>query len=71
MWWFYVFKLYLMVNDQGGIISTANVDDRKPISEMVDELWACLHGDEGYLSDPLERELVDKGVTLITGMKKT
>nr|WP_263364480.1 transposase [Candidatus Enterovibrio escacola] len=75
MWWFYVFKLYLMVNDQGGIIlikvTTANVDDRKPVSEMVDELWACLHGDEGYLSDPLERELVDKGVTLITGMKKT
>ncbi|PCS23135.1 transposase [Candidatus Enterovibrio escicola] len=46
------------------------MDDRKPVSEMVDELWACLHGDEGYLSDPLERELVDKGVTLITGMQK-
>ncbi|PCS23132.1 transposase [Candidatus Enterovibrio escicola] len=46
------------------------MDDRKPVSEMVDELWACLHGDEGYLSDPLERELVDKGVTLITGVKK-
>ncbi len=32
-----------MVNDQGGIISvkvtTANVDDRKPVLEMVDDLW--------------------------------
>ncbi|WP_263363511.1 transposase [Candidatus Enterovibrio escicola] len=46
------------------------MDDRKPVSEMVDELWACLHGDKGYLSDLLERELVDKGVTLITGVKK-
>ncbi len=30
----------------------------------------CLYGDKGYISDPLERELADKGVTLITGMKK-
>nr|WP_199399390.1 hypothetical protein [Candidatus Enterovibrio escacola] len=32
-----------MINDQGGIISvkvmTDNVDDRKPISEMTDELF--------------------------------
>nr|WP_150137885.1 transposase [Candidatus Enterovibrio escacola] len=42
IWWFYDFKLYLIINDQGGIIlvkvTTANVDDRKPVSEMVDEL---------------------------------
>nr|WP_150138119.1 transposase [Candidatus Enterovibrio escacola] len=56
--------------DQGGIISTSNVDDRKPVLEMVDELWGCIYGDKGYISGPLERELTDKGVTLITGMKK-
>nr|WP_150142537.1 transposase [Candidatus Enterovibrio escacola] len=42
MGWFYGFKLYLMVNDQGGIISvnvtTANVDNKKALSEMADEL---------------------------------
>nr|WP_263364454.1 transposase [Candidatus Enterovibrio escacola] len=32
-------------------------------------MW-CLYGDKGYISNPLERELADKGVTLITGMKK-
>nr|WP_223824190.1 transposase [Candidatus Enterovibrio escacola] len=41
--WFYGFKLHLIINAQGGIISvkvtTANVDDRKPVSEMVDEFW--------------------------------
>nr|WP_150139465.1 transposase [Candidatus Enterovibrio escacola] len=56
--------------DQGGIILTSNVDDRKPVLEMVDELWGCIYGDKGYISGPLERELTDKGVTLITGMKK-
>ncbi len=43
MRWFYGFKLHLIINDQSGIISvkvtTANVNDRKPVSEMADELW--------------------------------
>nr|WP_263363688.1 transposase [Candidatus Enterovibrio escacola] len=38
-------------------VMTANVDDRKPVSEMVDELWGCLYGDKDYISGPLEREL--------------
>ncbi|PCS22926.1 Mobile element protein [Candidatus Enterovibrio escicola] len=54
-------KLYLIINDQGGIISvkvtTINVDDRKPVSEIVDEFCGCLYGDKGYISGPLEREL--------------
>uniref|UniRef100_UPI0037444D6A transposase n=5 Tax=Candidatus Enterovibrio escicola TaxID=1927127 RepID=UPI0037444D6A len=71
--WFYGFKLHLIINDQGSIISvkvtTVNVDDRKVISEMVDEIWGCLYGDKGYISGPLKRELSDKGVTLIMGIK--
>nr|WP_223824138.1 transposase [Candidatus Enterovibrio escacola] len=46
MGWFYSFKLYLMIHDQGGIISvnvmTANVDDRKPVLEAVDKFLGCL-----------------------------
>ncbi|PCS22148.1 Mobile element protein [Candidatus Enterovibrio escicola] len=30
----------------------------------------CLFGDKGYINGSLEWELTDKGVTLITGMKK-
>ncbi|PCS22809.1 transposase [Candidatus Enterovibrio escicola] len=29
-----------------------------------------LYGDKGYIAGLLERELADKGVTLITGAKK-
>ncbi len=43
---------------------TVNVDDRKPVSEMVDELWGV------YIAGPLEWEFADKGVTLMTGVKK-
>nr|WP_263364445.1 transposase [Candidatus Enterovibrio escacola] len=71
---FYGFKLHLIINDQGGIIlvkvTIANVNDRKLVSKMAEELWGCLYGDKGYISDLLWRELADKGVTLITGVKK-
>ncbi|PCS23098.1 Mobile element protein [Candidatus Enterovibrio escicola] len=74
MGWFYGFKLYLIINDQGGIIlvkvTTDNVDDRKLVLEVTDKLWGCLYGDKGYISGPLEWKLTDKGMTLITGMKK-
>nr|WP_318783164.1 transposase [Vibrio nigripulchritudo] len=67
MGWFYGFKLHLIINDQGVIISvkvtTANVDDRKPVPTMVDNLWGSLYGDKGYISGPLEQELADKRVT--------
>ncbi|PCS23611.1 hypothetical protein BTN49_0580 [Candidatus Enterovibrio escicola] len=46
------------------------MDNRKSISEMVDALWGYLYGDKGYISAPLERELANEGVTLITGVKK-
>ncbi|PCS22300.1 Mobile element protein [Candidatus Enterovibrio escicola] len=51
-------------------MTTANLDDRKPVSEMADEFWGCLYGNKGYISGPLELELANKGVTPITDMKK-
>lgn len=43
--WFYGFKLHLVVNDCGGIVNFAitpgNVDDRRPVSELVHALKAC------------------------------
>ncbi|PCS22050.1 Mobile element protein [Candidatus Enterovibrio escicola] len=42
MGWFYGFKFHLIINDQGGIVlvkvTTGNVNDRKPVSEIADEL---------------------------------
>ncbi|PCS22184.1 Mobile element protein [Candidatus Enterovibrio escicola] len=51
-------------------MTTINVDDRKPVSEIVNELWGCLYGEKGYISGPLKWELADKGVILTTGVKK-
>ncbi|PCS21134.1 transposase [Candidatus Enterovibrio escicola] len=74
MGWFYGVRLNLIINDQGGSISVkvtmTNVDDKKLMSEMADELWRCLYGDKDYISGPLERKCADKGMTLITGVKE-
>nr|WP_263363737.1 transposase [Candidatus Enterovibrio escacola] len=51
-------------------VTTVNVDDRKLVSEITDEFWGFLYGDKCYISGPLEQEFSDKGVTLITGVKK-
>lgn len=74
MGWFYGFKLHLLVNDQGEILSinitTGNVDNRKPLPEMVKALWGTLYADKGYLSKVLTDDLARQTVKLITGIRK-
>lgn len=72
--WFFGFKLHLVVNDRGEILSfcitPGNVDDRKPVSQLVKKLFGKLFGDKGYISQPLAqalRELFD--VQLITKLR--
>ena len=70
MGWFYGFKLHLIVNDQGELLTfyltTGNVDDRKPVPHM----WGKLFGDKGYISQALFKELFDRGLQLVTGIRK-
>lgn len=74
MGWFYGFKLHLVINDKGELIAfkvtAGNVDDRKPVSQMVSHLAGKLIGDKGYISQKLTDELLGKGLQLITGIKK-
>jgi len=74
--WFYGFKLHLVINEYGEIISFAltpgNVDDRNPkiIERLTKSLWGKLFGDRGYLSAKLAQELYSKGIQLFTRLKK-
>lgn len=74
MGWFFGFKLHLIINDCGEIISfrltQGNVDDRKPLPAMAKRLWGKLFGDKGYLSSQLSETLAKIGITLITSVKK-
>jgi hypothetical protein len=50
--WFYGFKLHLVINDCGELLSLrltpGNVDDRRPVPELVKGLFGKLFGDKGY-----------------------
>ena len=74
MGWFYGFKLHLVVNHHGEIVAakvtTGNVHDTQPIRELAEGLTDKLYGDKGYLSKALEGDLLDKGVSLITTVRK-
>ena len=74
MGWFYGFKLHLIVNDQGELITffltPGNVDDRKPVPQMAKRLWGKLFADKGYISQPLFEQLFEQGVQLITPIRK-
>jgi Transposase DDE domain len=72
--YFWGFKLHLVVNDQGELLSfllsPGNVDDRKPVPTLTKRLWGKLFGDKGYISQPLFERLFDQGIQLITMPKK-
>ncbi|ORU95050.1 MAG: transposase [Cycloclasticus sp. symbiont of Bathymodiolus heckerae] len=74
MGWFYGFKLHIIVNHVGDIlaakITPANVDDRKPVPELAKEMSGKLYADKGYISKALSANLFDKGVELVTNVKK-
>lgn len=74
MGWFYGFKLHIVVNDRGDLLAfrltPGNVDDRKPVPSMARALFGKLFGDKGYLSQALFETLFERGVALITRVRK-
>ena len=68
--WFFGFKLHLVVNHAGQILSfcltPGNVDDSKPVEQFTRNLWGKVFGDKGYISQSLQEKLRQKGVALIT-----
>jgi hypothetical protein len=72
--WFFGFKLHLVVNERGEIlqfcITAGNVDDRKPVPKLAQNLFGKLFGDKGYISQKLADQLRDLfDVQLITKLR--
>lgn len=72
--WFYGFKLHLVVDDCGNILSFAvtsgNTDDRKPVPTLLKKVVGKVFGDRGYISKTLTESLAEQGVEWITSLKK-
>jgi Transposase DDE domain. len=75
MGWFYGFKLHLVCNDRGELLSfcltQGNVDDRDPktLFTLTKKLFGKLFGDKGYVSQSLFDSLFNQGIHLVTGLK--
>jgi transposase len=58
--WFFGFKLHIVVNEHGEILNVivtpGNIDDRKPIPDLLSGLFGKIFADRGYVS----KQLADK-----------
>ncbi|KAA6308173.1 hypothetical protein EZS27_040149, partial [termite gut metagenome] len=76
MGWFFGFKLHLLCNEVGELVNfcltRGNVDDRnqKIFSVLSNGLFGKLYADKGYISASLFEILFNKGIHLVTGIKK-
>ncbi len=75
MGWFYGFKLHIVINDKGEIltftITQASDDDRAPLKQerFLDKIFGKLFADKGYVGKDLAKLLFVDGVQLITNIK--
>lgn len=62
--WFFGFKLHLIVNEQGQLlnlnITPGNVDDRKPVPELMKSVFGKVFGDRGYVSKSLFMQIISR-----------
>lgn len=74
MGWFYGFKVHVIVNDKGELLSTqltlGNTDDRVALEDMAEALYGKVFGDKGYISKDLFERLRLRNIELITTIKK-
>ena len=72
--WFFGFKLHAVINHLGELVNIrvtpGNVDDRKPLLDLVKGFVGKLYADKGYLSVMLAEKLKITGIELITKVRK-
>jgi len=76
MGWFFGFKLHLIINDKGELLSFqltgGNVSDKNQnlVHKLAKGLVGKLFGDKGYICQQLLESLMQKSIHLVTGIKK-
>jgi len=76
MGWFFGFKLHISINEKGELtganISKGNLDDRNEnvLDSILKNVTGKLYADKGYISKKLFESLYEKGITLVTNVRK-
>jgi transposase/ABC-type transporter Mla MlaB component len=73
--WFYGFKQHVIINHRGEFLAChltpGNMDDRRPVPKLMEQVWDNLFADKGYLSQSLTRHLLQtRQVRLVTHVKR-
>jgi transposase len=73
--WFFGFKLHLVINEQGellnAIVTPGNTDDRKPVPDLLRQMFGNVFGDRGYISQALSAQLRQtSGIHLVTKVRR-
>ena len=73
--WFLGFKLHLVVNEQGELLNATltpgNTDDRKPVPDLLKDLFGKVFADRGYVSRALAQKLFeDYGIEFVARPKR-
>jgi len=73
--WFFGFKLHIIINDKGEILSfvitQGNVDDREPLysESFIKSVFGKLYADRGYISQTLRDILFVDGIHFVTKLR--
>ena len=74
MGWFFGFKLHLVINHKGEIMSfcltPGNIDDRKPMENLFKNLKGTACGDKGYISKSKAQTFFENGLNFVTKTKE-
>lgn len=73
--WFYGFKLHAAINHLGQflglVITPGNVDDRKPVPQLLKWFKGVCVADAGYIADDLVNDLHQQGILFLTCLRKS
>jgi Transposase DDE domain len=74
MGWFFGFKRHLVFNTDNEIVALkltpGNVHDTTPVPALTRDLIGKLFGDKGYLGQKLAEDLLRRGLTLFTRVRR-
>lgn len=72
--WFYGFKLHLIINEKGEILSflftQGNTSDIAVLEKLSKGIYGKMFGDKGYISSDDSKKLLEKGLELFTTLRK-
>ena len=72
MGWFFGFKLHLVFNNDNEIVALKLTpgNDTTPVPALTRDLTGKLFGDKGYIGQKLAEDLLRRGLTLFTRVRK-